>query len=157
MVGGIGDGSGDAPYPSSAPVMDQRGHIVNGITADDVFPICVRQPADAAQAKIADDWVNANPVRTPEGSANKIPYCPKELFETVSGPVDGVSGQPTIVQRWVVPSSIVGGNPSYDGANRWADRGAINAGLAVFLYVDQLSKGLVQPQVLYNQCALLKK
>jgi mono/diheme cytochrome c family protein len=154
---GTGDGSGDVPYPSSAPVMDQRGHVVNGITADNVFPICVRQPIDAAQAKVADDWVNANPVRTPEGAANKIPYCPKELFATEPGPVDGVSGQPTIVQRWVVPSSEADMNPVYDGANRWADRGAINAGLAVFLYVDQLSKGLIQPQILYNQCALLKK
>ena len=153
---GTGDGSGDEPYPSSAPVMDQRGHVVNGIAADNVFPICVRQPTDAAQAKIADDWVNANPVRTPEGPANKIPYCPKELFATKAF-VDSVSGQTTNVPKWALPQSVVSGNPSFDGAIRWADRGAINAGLAVFLYVDQLSKGLIQPQVPYNQCALLKK
>ena len=45
----------------------------------------------------------------------------------------------------------------YPDADKWATRGAINAGLAVFLYLDQLSKGLIQAKPLYNQCELLAK
>ena len=43
---------------------------------------------------------------------------------------------------------------SDDGANRWAVRGAINAGMAVYLYVKSLENGTPSPD--YNQCNLLK-
>jgi mono/diheme cytochrome c family protein len=41
-------------------------------------------------------------------------------------------------------------------ADRWATRGAINAGMSVFLYLDALSKGTTQAQPDYSQCQLLQ-
>ena len=158
---GAGDGAdADVPYPTSASVMDQRGRVANGITPDNLFPVCVKRPTDSAQASLADRWVNDSShwVRTPEGTYNKLPYCPTELFATTAGPIDNLSGQPTVLPKWRVPfTQDANNNITYDGANRWAIRGAINAGVAVFLYVDQLAKGLVPPKVLHNQCELLKK
>ena len=37
----------------------------------------------------------------------------------------------------------------------WANRGAINAGLAVFLYLDQVVVNGLQPKPSYDQCELL--
>jgi mono/diheme cytochrome c family protein len=158
---GAGDGtSAGVPYPRAAMVMDARGHVAAGIASDNTFPMCVRKPSDAAQAALADQWVTDPDhwVRTPEGPSNQIPYCPMDLFATALGPIDNISGQPTTVPKWLVPfSQDASGNITWNGVNRWAIRGAVNAGIAVFLYVDQLSRGLVKPQVLYNQCELLGK
>ena len=44
---------------------------------------------------------------------------------------------------------------SYPDADKWATRGAVNAGLAVFLYLDQLERGNVHPKPLYNHCEQL--
>jgi mono/diheme cytochrome c family protein len=133
-------------YPASALVMDQRGHIVNGITPDNVFPLCLVRPTDPTQAGYADTFRNANPVGGPAG--NLIPYCPSELFAT------GPNGAGMVTQKWQLAYTYdpsMGGNV-YTDANDWATRGAINAGLAVFLYVDGLSKGTIVPKPPYNQC-----
>jgi hypothetical protein len=37
-------------------------------------------------------------------------------------------------------------------AKHWAQQGAINAGLAVFLYLDSITKGKYAVQPAYNQC-----
>jgi hypothetical protein len=42
-----------------------------------------------------------------------------------------------------------------DAANKWAVRGAINAGMSVFLYVQSLEKES-GPAPDYDQCELLK-
>ena len=40
---------------------------------------------------------------------------------------------------------------------RWSLRGAANAGIAVFLYLDQLEKGEVKPLPPYNKCEELAR
>jgi hypothetical protein len=42
---------------------------------------------------------------------------------------------------------------STDDANRWAVRGAVNAGMSVFLYLESIENGSPPPD--YNQCNLL--
>jgi hypothetical protein len=42
-------------------------------------------------------------------------------------------------------------------AERWAVRGAMNAGMSVFVYLDALSKGQVKPKPKYNRCEELGK
>jgi hypothetical protein len=104
------------------------------------------RPTDPTQAGYADTFRNANPVGGPAG--NLIPYCPSELFAT------GPNGAGMVTQKWQLAYTYdpsMGGNV-YTDANDWATRGAINAGLAVFLYVDGLSKGTIVPKPPYNQC-----
>jgi mono/diheme cytochrome c family protein len=121
-------------YPAGAPVLDHRGVIVNGVTPDNLFPFCIRQPADPTQRAAADAFLAAQPI--------KVPYCPPELF---------ANGD-----QWKLVSS-----PNPDGpqlprvltdAIHWSLRGAINAALSVFLYLDGIEHGTVLPKPAYNHC-----
>jgi hypothetical protein len=54
--------------------------------------------------------------------------------------------------KWQLAYTNVKGTNVYTDANTWGTRGAINAGLAVFLYIDQLSRGMITAKPPYNQC-----
>jgi mono/diheme cytochrome c family protein len=121
---------GDA-YPATANVMDHHGRITQGISPDNPFPICARVssnvPTDAGVQFLA-----ANPVGGAGGQP--IPICPPALLAPSNQLDDG--SYP---------------NYTYKDARKWAARGAINAGLAVFLYVDRVERGLT-PKPAYNHC-----
>ncbi len=117
------------------PVMDHHGNVANGITADNLFPICVQKPTDATQKMYADQALARAAAK---GIGNAIPYCPdgfvdpsRQLLVTDAG--DCVDGR------------------------RWAARGAINAALAVFLYLDQIERDPSTRQPLYTECNLIGK
>jgi mono/diheme cytochrome c family protein len=134
-----GDGvgpDGDPAFPPTAPVLDHRGVTQTGIRGDNLVPICLREPTGAEAHQIAE---NSRAIGGQDGYV--VPWCPPGLFAR------GADGK----QKWRLATTFTGGGR--DAVN-WATRGAINAGLAVFLYLDQLSKGL-QPKPLYNQCELL--
>ena len=150
-----GDDAGGTPYPADAPVLDQRGRVVDGrslvTTAqkpvpDNVFPVCIQQPTDPVQAGLVESFRQMHKVYGPQGASNLVPYCPASLFETTT---DAMTGD--TVMRWRLADN---GGEDLTDVNKWATRGAINAGLAVFLYIDQLSKGL-NPKPPYNQCESL--
>jgi hypothetical protein len=143
-----GDASGPS-YPATAPVMNDRGQLVTGIDNDDasptknVFPVCIRKPSDPQQLMYADRFLDANHIGGPSGP--RAPYCPAELFATDS------SGQP----KFVLDVESVNGTTTYVDAQKWAVRGAINAGLAVYVYLTQLESGQVTPLPPYDQCESL--
>jgi mono/diheme cytochrome c family protein len=130
-------------YPASAPVMDHRGQVVNGVTTDNLFPICLQRPTDPTQAGYADAFRMANPV-----GGNLIPYCPTELFATATNSAGVASPQ----WQLAYTTDPMTNQFVYTDAQAWGTRGAINAGLAVFLYIDQLSKGMITAKPPYNQC-----
>jgi mono/diheme cytochrome c family protein len=136
-------------YPAGAPVMDHRGHAVSGVTPDNLFPICLQRPTDPTQAGYADAFRMANPVGGAGG--NLIPYCPAELFAT--GP--NSAGVASLKWRLAYTTDPKTNQFVYTDAKAWGTRGAINAGLAVFLYIDQLSKGMIAAKPPYNQCGEL--
>jgi mono/diheme cytochrome c family protein len=119
------------------PVMDERGNLHQGLTADNMFPICVRQPTDSTQLPLATAWLQANPVLGASGPT-VIPFCPKDFVQDAYQLVVNVSGATN----------------DYQDARNWAARGAINAALAVFLYLDEIERDPTQRQPLYNQCPL---
>ena len=47
--------------------------------------------------------------------------------------------------------------PDYVDGRKWAARGAINAALAVFLYLDEIERDPTQRQPLYSQCNLINR
>ncbi len=122
---------GDA-YPSTAPVLDQNGRVVTGLTPDNLFPVCVQRPTDPNEASMADAFLNANPL-----NGNILPYCP------------------TAVLSAPLKTTQTGTGLVFTDAVDWGLRGAINAGLAVFLYVDGISKGTIVPKPAYDQCEKL--
>jgi len=115
-------------------VMDDRGNLDQGLTADNLFPICVPKPTDPAQLAFATAALQASPVK-----GNVIPFCPDGFLTT--------SNQLTI--------SNSGGVVDYTDGRKWAARGAINAAMAVFLYLDQIELDPTKRQPLYTQCNLL--
>ncbi|HEY4184380.1 MAG TPA: hypothetical protein VGP07_04890 [Polyangia bacterium] len=133
---------GTIVYPSDAPVLDDGGRLTNGIQPGNVFPMCLQKPSDPAELAAADRYRAHNPVGGSSGPM--IPYCPDYLFQDPKYKL--ASSYDTDLQQQI-----------YTDANRWATRGAVNAGLAVFTYLDQLERGNVQPKPQYNRCELLPK
>jgi mono/diheme cytochrome c family protein len=117
------------------PVMDQYGNIVNGITPDNLYPLCVPKPASMTERAIADQFLAAHTVR-----GNVIPYCPPGLL--------------LASQKLQIETD--GFVPNYVDGRKWAARGAINAALAVFLYLDNIERNPTARKPFYNQCQLLK-
>lgn len=118
-------------YPATAPVLDHHGKIVNGVKPDNLFPLCIRKPADTTWS---DDFISKQAV--------KPPYCPPELFanndqyKLASDPNPDGPALPRVLTD----------------ARKWSVRGAINAALAVFLYLDGIERGTVAPQPAFNLC-----
>ena len=127
-------------YPAGAAVLDDHGHVVNGITPDNFFPVCFQKPTDAAQLALATSYLAAHPVGGEGGAV--IPFCPDVLFQD---PANQLASTPDLST----------GLTTYTDADKWAIRGAINAGMSVFMYVDQLEKGNVAPKPQFNHCEQL--
>jgi hypothetical protein len=115
--------------------MDQLGNVHNGLTSDNLFPICVSKPSDPTQAQIATSVLKAKPVL----GKNVIPFCPDGFVQA--------SHKLTIDP--VTTDNVEG--------RQWAARGAINAALAVFLYLDGIENDPSKRQPLYTQCNLIGK
>ena len=144
------EGIGAPVIPSGSPLMDQRGELSTAdlASSDNLFPMCVREPPAGSDAHAAADALLQRLAESNTGG-NVIPYCPSALFAA------GTDANGNGILKWRL-STINDSNQNltFPDANKWALRGAINAGLAVFLYIDQLSQSGA-PQPLYNQCDLL--
>jgi mono/diheme cytochrome c family protein len=125
-------------YPATAPVLDDRGHVTMGIQPDNTFPMCFRRPTDPKQQALSDQYLAAHPIGGPGGVT--IPYCPDSLFADSTSQLESTQ------------NDMIPGGYDLIGADKWAARGAINAGFAVFLYLDKLTNGEVTPKVPYNHC-----
>lgn len=114
-------------YPVGVPIGNQRGQTVPSLTKDNTFAWCVAKPED--QALLA--WANQN----------HLVFCPDGFIDPANEleKVNNGSG-------WTFP-----------GIEAWATRGAINAGLAVFVYLDWLMSKDQPPPPRYNECELLKQ
>jgi hypothetical protein len=55
-------------------------------------------------------------------------------------------------RRWQLEAEYQEGRFLLHDVQRWSIRGAINAGLAVFLYLDALERGQIQPEPPFNKC-----
>ena len=76
---------------------------------------------------------------TPSLGKNVIPFCP--------------SGFVSAANKLVVNTS--GASQDFQDGRKWAARGAINAALAVFLYLDSIERDPTKRQLTYNQCSQL--
>jgi hypothetical protein len=127
-----------ADWYGANPVMDHLGNLHTGVTSDNLFPLCVVKPTDPTQLQLATAALAASPV----AGKNVIPFCPDGFL--------------TSAHKLTVEGSGIGTTDYVDGV-QWAARGAINAALAVFLYLDQMERDPTQRQPLYTQCNLIGK
>jgi mono/diheme cytochrome c family protein len=120
----------NAAYPSGAAVGNIRGAVEASLAPSNSFPWCVVAPTDAAKL------VALHKLKGSDGSP--LPECPPALLETKNQLVD--------TDPAVAVSDV----------DRFATRGAINAGFAVFVYLDRMisqGKGRILG---YNECEQLK-
>ena len=117
------------------PVMDQLGNLVTGVTSDNLFPMCIQKPTDPTQLQFATQALKASPVL----GKNVMPFCPDGFMQASN----------------LLAVDTSGAAPDFIDGRKWAARGAINAALAVFLYLDQMERDPSKKQVLYTQCNLL--
>lgn len=118
--------TGAVGYPSDAPVGNNHGKVVTGVTPDNLTPWCLLKPTDPAQITIAEQYVAAHAV-----DGQPLPFCPESLLAPEN--------------QWQDAD-----------VKRWARRGAMNAGLAVFSYIDALAHGQVTAQPKYDECEKLQ-
>jgi hypothetical protein len=123
-------------YPATAPVLDHRGQIVNGVTPTNLFPLCIRMPDGPAERAAADAFLARQAIA--------VPYCPSALFANND-----------MWKLASIPDPDSPGRRILTDARKWSVRGAINAALAVFIYLDEIARGLVTPKPGFNQCEQL--
>jgi len=121
-----------AGYPAGAPVGDQDGHIQTGLSPSNVFPWCLRKPLDANALDGLTTYAQNHAI-----DGKPLPFCP----ESVVPPADNGAGP---ADPHLTP----------DDLERWATRGAINAGMAVFAFLDELDRG-AKANPPYDHCEQL--
>lgn len=92
-------------------------------------------------------------------SDNLFPWClikdseaKAQAANEVAAQYYGINGTPLPF----CPDSLAGHEMEYEETHAWATRGAANAGMAVFMFLDSVSRGNVK-LVRYDQCELLQQ
>jgi mono/diheme cytochrome c family protein len=118
-------------FPPNAPVMDHLGNRQTKLTAENQTPWCVvpLPPSDANAATLNSYIVE-----------KILTYCPQQVLVKLDP--DLSTGEPQVNEFRLTPDEI----------RQWTLRGAVNAGFAVFTYVDDLANNRVSPSVPYNHC-----
>jgi mono/diheme cytochrome c family protein len=123
-AGTLLDASG---YPAGAPVGNERGGTDPSLQPSNEWPWCV-------------DDTGATPTQEAWLGAHAVPVCP-----------DAVKAVRRDCHAFPPKRSDCFGD---EAANKWAVRGAINAGMSVFLYVQSIEGASPPPD--YDQCEQLK-
>ena len=126
-----------AKYPANAPIGDGYGNVQPSLTPDNVTPWCVQatDPNDAA----AQAWFSMQ--RSLDGKP--LPVCPDVAV--------------ALENRFANPTDPMTGTPARGDMDDWATRGAINAGQAVFAYLDLMVSQGHGRDPHYDECELLGK
>jgi mono/diheme cytochrome c family protein len=120
-------------YPSDAWVGDLDRRVVKGISPDNFFPWCIVAPA--AGDAVLVQWLSEQ--RAANGEA--YPICPDSfLVEDNRFKIEFKLGKDRLVD-----------------VDKWAMRGAVNAGIAVFSYLNWLVGDGNEPLKQFNECEKL--
>jgi len=123
-----------AGYPPNTAIGNQKGQIVPSLQSDNTMPWCLLKPTNSSLISIAEQYVVDNAV-----NGTPLPLCPDSL----------TTGNYQMQQTASDPGS------ANNDLQNWATRGAINAGIAVFSYLDQVVAHGLNPQPAYDHCELL--
>jgi hypothetical protein len=122
-------------YPSDARVgflgLGGKGRIETGITPDNLLPWCIAIQSEGDEQRYAakeQEYQTCLAQGTPQDCKPPPPRCPAD-FE--------------LTQRM-----------SEDDQLAWTTRGAMNAGFAVFVYLDHMIRGN-RPAIHYDECERL--
>jgi mono/diheme cytochrome c family protein len=134
------DRNGNATYPEGAWVGDQLGRVVPGIDASNTTPWCV-----------LDNTEVSNWLETASIDASEVPFCPPELFASAFEEAQTSTSDPA---AYHLHRMTIQGEPGIledpERKEQWVRKGRFNAGLAAFIYFEQLAKGAVTPVPRFN-------
>ena len=123
-------------YPANTPVGDQYGHVAPSLQSNNTMPWCIVKPSSSADLQLAEQYVIDNAV-----NGNPLPFCPSSLLSASYQMLQDAPGTGT----------------THNDLQNWATRGAMNAGLAVFLYLDQVVSHGLMPTPDYDKCEQLSQ
>ena len=140
-------------YPASAPIMNQHGTVETGLKADNLFPLCYMP--DAVPQPGGVNLIEERANDAVHGAPGKVPPCPLDWIHGKQA-----DGTPTAlrIDKYYAPGQPF--TPDHTvpvDQNIWAARGAMNAGLAVFLYLQDLIVEKKPAMPAFNQCEQLGK
>jgi hypothetical protein len=116
-----------AQYPAGAPVGNEHGGVEASLAASNAWPWCVD---DTSATDVQRQWL----------AGHAVPVCP-----------DAVKAIHKDCHTFPPARGDCFGD---EAASTWAVRGAVNAGMSVFLYVQSIEGGSPPPD--YDQCEQLK-
>lgn len=127
----------DVKFDEGEGVADQNGKVHRTITADNLFPLCLKKPTEPTAFGFAEEY--RKNFRLGGATGPKIPYCPEALVKT---------------NEWKFKSVINSESNTFIFTDQlaWARRGAANAGFSIFLYLDQFLKKAEKPKPDFNHC-----
>lgn len=131
------DDAGNPVYPNGAMVGDQYGNLTRGIQPGNTTPWCLIPAPSIGQP---DDWVDPTPTRMTALGYSDVPWCPDALFETRYGPDPQYAQE---IHRFPLSADAKLLNGRF--AERWYRRGAMNAGLAAYYFLDRWTRGETFP------------
>jgi hypothetical protein len=123
-------------YPAGAPVGNHLGRVVPGLQNENRFPWCFNRtnPGNSEEH---------NQLVIAKAAALQLPTCPDALTDANRWKYASVSSDPPRPDEFE------------DHFRKWSARGAINAGWAVFVYLnDVIAKGH-RPKPAFDQCESL--
>ncbi len=126
------DANGNWVYPVNHPVGTFSGDVENGIKETNKLPWCV-SPQDGASKLRAIEYFNAAGIE----KQNMMPFCPSAMLTKAFG-------------RNVY---ALKGLPLDNGlSEKWTLKGAMNAGVAAFYFMQGASRGELTARPTFEQC-----
>ena len=134
------DDAGAWVYPTDALVGDQYGNLTAGIQPGNTTPWCV--------VHVSSDDDDKTEQRLSNMGYSGVPWCPQALFEAHYTVESELS---TPIHRFPLDADPNALNGLF--AERWYRRGAMNAGLAAYYFLDRWTKGLITPAPAFDAAA----
>ncbi|HEX3678457.1 MAG TPA: hypothetical protein VHU90_01915, partial [Galbitalea sp.] len=112
------------------------------------------------ESKLYDpDAYGTAPVMTQHGLANGVGPDDEQAWcmdpTLASAEIDGIRNGVPYCPSPAAPKTWDDVLWNRDEQEQWATRGAMNAGEAVFVYLDAIAHGTIQPKFQYNECSKL--
>jgi hypothetical protein len=134
--------NGDWIYPPDAPVGNAAGRSESGIQSSNTLAWCLKAETAELRAKAL---AFTRDLGIPD---DRAPLCPSALFATAFGTDQHV-------HRIMISSVGFDWNNALSNAafgDRWARRGAMNAGMTAYYYLRGLTSGRVKPSLPFDFC-----
>ncbi|MCG5052041.1 MAG: hypothetical protein KA712_03685 [Myxococcales bacterium] len=126
---------GEWLYPQNHPVGTLDGRVEKGINANNLFAWCVAPKSEEDRQRAVSHFRLAG-----VDDEKDMPFCPSPVLARAFG-------NKGVHQLWPRSSALV---PRL--LDDWTRRGAMNAGVAAYYFLDGMTKKKLQPKIGFDEC-----